>query len=201
MTTNIKFKTRDEWLAAAAETMTAWIKEHGGVVPKGVRCSCGIAKGKGADKAIGICYHGEGFEDGLPQVWICPTQGEDLRVLDILLHELIHCATPGEKHGGDFKRIAKAIGLTGKMTATVVEEGSYLHDRLKGLSQSLGPYPHSPLKPVYKEKKPSKRQQVRLYSPQEEEFSLQMRKERFEKFGAPLDPWGNMMVVKDEDEE
>lgn len=195
-----KFKTRDEWLAAAAETLAVWIKEHGGVVPKGVRCSCGIAKGKGADKAIGICYHGEGFEDGLPQVWICPTQGDDLRVLDILLHELIHCATPGEKHGGDFKRIAKALGLCGKMTATYAEEGSYLHDRLVGLSQQLGPYPHSVMKPVLKIKKESKRQQVRLYSPENKDFSLQMRKVRFEMYGPPLDPWGNKMVLENEED-
>lgn len=195
-----KFKTRDEWLAAAAATLTAWIKEHGGVVPEGVRCSCGMAKGKGADKAIGICYHGEGFEDGLPQIWICPTQGEDVRVLDILLHELIHAATPGEKHGGDFKRIAKALGLMGKMTATYAEEGSFLHDRLKGLCQQLGPYPHSAFKPKPKEKKPSKREQVRLYSPENEEYSLQMRKTRFEEFGPPQDPWGNIMVQKDGDE-
>ena len=35
------------------------------------------------------------------------------RVLDVLLHEMIHAATPGEGHRGRFKTLAKRVGLAG----------------------------------------------------------------------------------------
>jgi hypothetical protein len=49
-----------------------------------------------------------------------PTNFNDpVRVLDVLLHEMIHAARPNDGRRGDFPKLAKRVGLTGRMTATV----------------------------------------------------------------------------------
>jgi hypothetical protein len=47
------------------------------------------------------------------------------------------------KHRGPFPKAARAIGLEGKMTATVA--GETLKTRLRGLIEQLGEYPHARL--------------------------------------------------------
>jgi predicted RNA-binding Zn-ribbon protein involved in translation (DUF1610 family) len=61
-----------------------------------------------------------------------PTIFEDpSRVLDVLLHEMIHAARPTDGHKKDFPKLAKRVGLTGKMTATVASPE--LRDRLNAM--------------------------------------------------------------------
>lgn len=53
-----------------------------------------------------------------PAIWCNP-----FRVLDVLLHEMIHAALPLKVgHKGEFKRKMKEVGLSGKATATVAGE-------------------------------------------------------------------------------
>ena len=53
-----------------------------------------------------------------------PILDDSARVADVLTHELIHAALPeGEKHGPNFRRAMKALGLEGKATATVAGDG------------------------------------------------------------------------------
>jgi hypothetical protein len=115
-------------------------KRVGETVPA-VRVSVGIPKGRGT--AIGQCWNGAASSDGLAQVFISPKLDDAARVLDVLAHELIHAVVPDAGHGAPFKRIALAIGLTGKMTATVA--GPTLKAELERLAAELGPYPHARL--------------------------------------------------------
>jgi len=62
-----------------------------------------------------------------------------LRVLDILLHEMIHLARPKAKHGKMFKELAVRCGLTGAMTSTVA--GPELRDKLVEMHEALGDMP------------------------------------------------------------
>lgn len=65
-------------------------------------------------------------------------------MLDVLVHELVHAADDCRSgHKGAFRRLATAIGLTGRMTATVA--GPELAARLHALAEELGPYPHAAL--------------------------------------------------------
>jgi hypothetical protein len=52
---------------------------------------------------------------------------------------------PEAKHGKEFKRLAVAVGLEGKMTATVASES--LKQRLNALISEIGAYPHAALNP------------------------------------------------------
>jgi hypothetical protein len=62
------------------------------------------------------------------------------RVLDVLLHEMIHSACPEAGHKGMFRTLARRVGLTGKMTATVA--GPELTTKLEGfLTDRLPPMP------------------------------------------------------------
>ena len=71
-----------------------------------------------------------------------PTLFDDpARVLDVLLHEMIHAARPTDGHRGQFPKLAKRVGLTGKMTATVA--GTELKAKLEGyLKDRLPPMPN-----------------------------------------------------------
>ena len=92
-----------------------------------------------ANKArrIGECWGVESSEDKSFQVFISPLLKEGVEVSGTLVHELVHTAVGIDcKHRGPFPRVAKAIGLEGKMTATV--PGEALIVRLKELIGQLG---------------------------------------------------------------
>lgn len=136
---------REAWLIKASEKLGVLLEEVGQTAPE-VRVSVGFPKGRGGKKfkAIGQCWSGACAGDGLAQVFIHPELADAVRVLDVLLHEIIH-ATVGTEcgHKGAFKQVALAVGLTGKMTAT--EAGEDLKPRLEAIAQELGEYPHSAL--------------------------------------------------------
>lgn len=138
-------QNREAWLMDATRELAGIIAVHGVTVPD-VRVSVGFPKGgtRGNHKAIGQCWSGACATDGVPQVFIHPELVESARVLDVLLHEVIHAAV-GTKHGhrGEFARVAKAAGLEGKMTATVA--GHALRTRLLEMVERLGEYPHAAL--------------------------------------------------------
>lgn len=135
------FKTREEWLIAAAELMAPWLKDLKVELPE-MRISCGWAKRSG--KAIGWCYHTDTAKDLVGQIFISPELEDPLTVLATELHELIHLSDDGQsKHSGHFKRVALAVGLEGQMRATVA--GPALLVRLGEVAAQLGPYPHSRL--------------------------------------------------------
>ena len=89
-----------------------------------------------------------------PNISICPTLEDSVSVLDTLVHEMVHAIDNCEHgHGKEFKKIATTIGLVGPMRSA--SAGPKLRERLKDLSDRLGPYPHSAIQ------KP--RKQSRLY--------------------------------------
>lgn len=189
-----KHETRESWLMAATELLNKeFFSGRGYSLPNKIQVACGIPFGSA--KAVGQYWPPSNTEDETINIFICPSLGEPIRVLATHLHELVHAATPGEKHGGAFKKLAREFGLAGKLTATYAEEGSELWNKLAALSTSLGDYPHSPMKKkAPKEKQKANGGWVRLYSPQEEKYKTLISPKMLEEFGVPLDPWGNEMV-------
>ena len=154
--------TREEYLNSAANLMAPWFNDQGHPLPK-VRVSVGIpAGGKGGKfKRIGECWSPLASADATTEVFICPSQSDAVEVLAILVHELVHAAV-GLKHGhkGPFKRLAIALGLEGKMTATTA--GAELTERLNGIVSQLGSYPHAALNTALSGRKKQSTRMIKL---------------------------------------
>lgn len=201
MSNKLIHDTREGWFKAAiAELDKEFFDGRGYKLPKKLQCSCGFPRGHA--KAIGQCWDPEVSADGTTHLFICPTQADPMRVLDILLHELIHAAVGiKEGHKGMFKKLAKEFGLEGKMTATTVTPGSELHRQLAKIQTSLGKYPHAPMQKKAPKKGSGGSGWVRLVSPEDDTYKVVISPKVLEAHGAPQDPWGNEMeLVGGEDE-
>lgn len=137
--------TREQWLMDAVEIFRPWFVEHDKPIPEKVRVSVGYAKRAG--KAIGFCYRANASDDEVNQIFISPELHDPVKVLATLVHELVHAADNNASgHRGEFARVAKALGLTGKMTATV--PGEELTASLEEVVAKLGEYEHGKLNPL-----------------------------------------------------
>lgn len=154
--------TRETYLASATEYLAPHFVNLGYPLPS-VRASVGIPSGgKGGKlKRIGECWDKRASSDNTTEIFICPSQSDPVAVLAILLHELVHAAV-GLKcgHKGSFKRVALALGLEGKMTATF--PGAQLASDLQELSHTLGEYPHAALNTALSGRKKQSTRMIKL---------------------------------------
>lgn len=150
--------TREEWLASAADRLRPAFLSCNGVIPVKVRYSCGWPagrRGSNSHKAIGQCWYPEASADGHVEIFVSPAIDDPVEVLGILVHELVHaCLDVKAGHGPRFRKLAVALGLEGKMTATV--PGPALRDTLSKLASVIGPYPHAELRRGEAADKPKK---------------------------------------------
>lgn len=134
--------TREAWLLRACNALRPIFEEAGEEVPA-LRVSVGWPGGRGKkDSVIGQCWSKASSADEVAALFISPVLVDPARILDVLAHEIIHAiddCTSG--HRGRFAKIAKAIGLTGPMTATTA--GEALKVRLDEIAEALGDYPHA----------------------------------------------------------
>jgi hypothetical protein len=140
---------REQWLmeALSKQVLPLVFAAAGVPAPAKVRVSVGFPKGSRGSKgahAIGQCWSPHMSADGTAEIFIHPKLSDPVDVINVLIHEAIH-ATDGNKsgHKGDFKRIAKAVGLEGKMTATVL--GEALRAKVVKWLETFPPYPHAAL--------------------------------------------------------
>lgn len=139
---------REQWLEEAVNELRPMFKRAGFVIPK-VHVSVGWPLSGGNRKGgatIGQAWDPENSEDKTGHVFISPVLSDNVRVLDVLTHELGHIVV-GVKHGhkAPFVCFCKAIGLEGKPTAT--EAGDALKEALEGIVEKIGEYPHARLAP------------------------------------------------------
>ncbi len=135
--------TREQWLSEATTELRTLFKQHGVDLPLEVRSSCGFPSKSALsnkNRRIGECWSARASADKHAEIFISPTISDSMRVLDILAHELVHACHPNDGHGKLFKRTALAIGLEGKMTATVAGEKFKLW--ATPVLEKLGIYPH-----------------------------------------------------------
>jgi len=130
-------QTREQWLEAAVVELRQHIRQTSGVKVPAVNVSVGFPGGRG-DKTgvIGQCWNKSVVGNKRAAIFISPVLTDKVRILDVLLHELIHAAHPMAGHTGDFRTTAVAAGLEGKMTATVASKE--LKATLKKMAKSLG---------------------------------------------------------------
>lgn len=137
-----KFTTREEWLGAAALAMRPMFDAQGAADFPKFRVSCGWPKG--GRKAIGQAWSPTSSGDATAELFISPELEDVATVMHVLMHELVHAVVGNEcGHKGPFRKLAKSLGLEGKMTATVA--GEALAEELLLLTGELGSYPHAEL--------------------------------------------------------
>ncbi len=138
--------TRESWLMAAVEELRPRFAEVGLPLPEKVRVSVGFAGNSRAESkgVLGVCFARFAADDNINQIYISPEVIDTARVLDILLHELIHAADDNASgHKGAFAEAATRLGLEGRMTATTAS--IELAAEFMCLADTLGPYPHGKL--------------------------------------------------------
>ena len=144
-------QTREQWLNGLAGLLRPAFRAHGAPIPRKVRMACSWTGHGARSHAIGQCWTTSVSKDETWEIMISPIMDTALKaggqgVADILAHELVHAAVgllPG--HGGEFKRVALALGLTGKMTATTA--GPEFVKLVRPMLKKLGKYPHAEIMP------------------------------------------------------
>lgn len=109
---------RETWLNDLANMMAPRFEELGFRLPK-FRVAVGWTSAGKVSNVGGECWHSSRSADGAFEILCAPILDDSMTVAGTLAHELTHAAVGFEcGHKGDFKRVAVALGLVGKMTAT-----------------------------------------------------------------------------------
>ena len=139
-----QYQTRESWLLAAVDALRPLFKSQGHLIPNAIQVSCGFASTGLKSHHIGQCWSSQSSQNNINQVFVSPTLGDPVEVLDTLVHELVHAVDDCKhKHGKEFKKIALSLGLKGPMRSAGA--GPDLKLKLHELATQLGPYPHSQL--------------------------------------------------------
>jgi hypothetical protein len=140
---------REIWLYRIAEALYPKFGELKYPDHPLVRIGVGYPTTGARGKAIGQCHNSCLSRDKVHEIIISPKLDDSIEVAGVLAHELCHAYLylylPGEDcgHGKKFKKLATAIGLTGKMRSTI--PGEAFTRFLRPVLASLGEYPHGAL--------------------------------------------------------
>lgn len=149
-----KLVTREQWLNQAVIEMRYLFDEAGAPPYPKLRVSCGWPRSK-RGHAIGEAWPSSLSSDSVVEIFISPEADYSIRVLDILMHELVHACVGNEHmHRGPFATLARKLGLEGKLTATYA--GEALTEKLEWILTKLGRYPHSMLSQKKHYKQPTR---------------------------------------------
>jgi hypothetical protein len=144
MTTNAKYETREQWLNAFVMYSREHFARVGFPLPEKVRVSVGFTSHGVRSNRIGECWHDAASQDGHFEIFLKPTIETDARMADILTHELCHAAAGLDAgHGPQFKRVANALGLVGRMTSTTASSEWYTW--ALPILDAIGPMPYAAL--------------------------------------------------------
>ena len=187
-------QTREAWLTQAVKNLTVLLEEQKVQLPKNWAISIGFPKGSA--KAIGQCWDPSNTDDETSHMFISPVLSDPIEILATTLHEMIHAAV-GLKcgHTGEFRRVARGVGLKGKLTATFAEEGTKLYSTLELCNSSLGQYPGKAIKLKQKPKKKQAYFLTKLVSPNDPDYKFTIAPRLIEQFGMPRDHLGDEMLI------
>ncbi len=156
MASNPIHATREQWLNAFMVAARPQFALAGAPLPLNVRISVGFPSSGRKGKSIGECWSAIASDDGHFEIFLKPTLDSDARIADVLTHELVHAAVGLEaRHGKAFGKVAKALGLGGKMTATIALEGWYAW--ALPILNELGPMPYAVLNSGLSSAKPKQK--------------------------------------------
>ncbi len=135
---------RETYLTRLAKGLEPLFKQHGATLPP-YRVTCGWPSSGGLaakTRRIGECWSSSASADGTHEIIISMALDDPMTVAATLAHEMVHAAVGIEAgHGAPFRRLALAIGLEGKMTAT--RAGEAFKQYVAPILEKLGDYPHA----------------------------------------------------------
>lgn len=137
---------REIWLNELMYRLAAYMEEvePGSAAKVGNwRVSCGWPFA--SRRAIGQCWSASASKAGKVEMFISPSLERADEVDHVLLHEMVHASVEVRGHGGKFAKLARKLGLEGKMTATI--PGDAVRERLNAIIAGMPPYPHNALHP------------------------------------------------------
>ena len=139
------YSSREDWLQSAVAELRPVFDSHSFPLPEKIRVTCGFpsSRAKSNHKNIGEHWSPSASQDGTHEILISPVIDDVFDVFGILVHELCHAATDGDGHGREFAKIARAMQLEGKLTATTI--GQDFKDTFESLVSGLEEYPHARL--------------------------------------------------------
>lgn len=194
--------SREEWLRLLVLRIEKEIlNEHNYSLPEYWSVGVGFPS---VPKAIGQAWDKEACSDKKTHhIFISPILGDTnpeniVNLMQVLLHEVIHITVGiDQKHGGDFKKLAREIGLEGRLTATYVSPDNPLYNKLENIYYSVSNevghgYPHEVIIPLFKPKK-EREKQIKLVSKSNPEYIVKSKQSMIENYGYPKDPWGEEM--------
>lgn len=138
-------ETRESWLNEAVHHLAPEFERVGAPLPQRIRIAIGFCSTGRRGRRVGECWTDTASADQHYEIFIRPEIADPIETLDILAHELVHTAVGVKaKHGKIFRRVALAIGLTGRMRSTVA--GPELLAKLQTINAALGVFPHAELR-------------------------------------------------------
>lgn len=162
------------------------------------RLTCGWPLGGALStkrRVLGQCFDSIVSVGGLHELFITPLLSDPLEVAGVVMHEMAHVAA-GVKagHKGRFIKIIQQVGIT-KNKPTQALPGDRLNEWLQKILDRLGPYPHTAMKPVTKDKtKDAKALTLECGSC---DAKVRMSTKWLESAGAPTCGCGTLFVPKD----
>ena len=145
--------TREQWLNRAYSGLVKTVFKQAGYAEKDfpqIRITCAPI-GSRKTKTIGQCYNNSLSSDNTFELVISSEIDTPEETIEILAHEIIHALVGLEaQHGPKFRKVALAIGLEGKMTATFA--GEAFKQATQALLVKLGEYPHASMQRNEKKK-------------------------------------------------
>jgi hypothetical protein len=200
------YTTREAWLVAMLDALRPHFENNGAVIPQNVRISCGwpsnrALSGNSGSRTIGQCWAATSSKDGTHEIFISPYLDDAMKIAGVIAHEAVHAAVGVEAgHKGPFKRLAKAIGLTGKMTAT--SEGPIFVAAVQPLLAGLGAYPHASLDGSNRKKQTTRLLKAECAGEDGCGYTVRVTKRWVDDVGAPWCPiHGEMTVTMPEEKE
>lgn len=140
--------TREGWMHRAIDVFRPRFIAVGYPLPEIIHVSIGFSYGARAENGtiLGTTWKRERSADGNNHLFISPEDSDTTRILETLLHELIHVALDcADAHRKRFAEIATRLGFEGPMTETPA--GLDLAMELLTLADALGEFPHARLDP------------------------------------------------------
>jgi hypothetical protein len=118
-------------------------------LPAQLRIAIGFTSSGRRSRNIAECWDKQCSEDRHFEIFIRPDLSESkdllqMQVAAILGHELVHAAVGvAARHGKEFRRVARAMGLVGQMAATTA--GPEFEKAMRPILEAAGPLPQGRL--------------------------------------------------------
>jgi|TARA_R110000824_G_C14938151_1_gene649480 hypothetical protein len=139
-----------------------------------LKVSCSFIEGlrSSSKNAVGAHYNPSISKDGFHEIMLSPKEDNSQEIIGTLIHEMVHAIqthlyhdNKGRlnvgAHGKEFRKIALAVGLCGKMKSTI--SSPELIKTIDTWIKELGNYPHSKITLSNRKKQTTRNIKVECY--------------------------------------